>query len=710
MLYWTEYKGHQVTIDGKKEKFDTTIYTFDIETSSYFILNNKIFPAIEYDNLSEKDKDESEFNSCMYIWMFSINDVVYYGRTWLEFCLFLDELEKNSREKKFVFVHNLSFEFQYLKSVLNFKEVFARKSHKVMKASLLDYNIEFRCTYFMTNVSLEKLASVYQLNVKKQVGSLDYNLIRHSKTPLTKKELKYCEYDCLVVYEFIKTQIDIYGNIKKIPYTSTGVIRRELKERIRKNYDYKYKMKKTIDTDPHVYNLLNECYAGGYTHANWLYSDEIVKDVSSFDFTSSYPYVLLTHRYPARKFRKCNIKKLDDILDNFAYIIVIKLYNVKSKYFNTFISSSKCREISGASYDNGRILKADYIEICVTDVDLKLIFDTYNIESYDIIESYYSIYDYLHIDFLRFILEKYINKTQYKNVAGKELEYYLEKSKFNSLYGMAVTNNIRDDVIYDNESGTWQEQPITNEKIIELLQKEEDNSFLAYSMGVWCTAYARSNLIRNVIKLDEFCVYCDTDSMKLKKGFDKKVIDNYNDFVVKKIKYVSNKFNIPFEYFAPKDKDGNPHLIGVFENDENYDEFITQGAKKYCYTQIKKNKKIKDDDNVIEKIDDEKSKVLKITVAGVPKKGCKALKSIDEFRDDFEFKYKFTGKKLIAYTENQKPIILTDYLGIKSKVLDISGCAIFPTSYVLGKALEYTNLLNENSSERAKFIEEVENE
>jgi hypothetical protein len=275
---------------------------------------------------------------------------------------------------------------------------------------------------------------------------------------------------------------------------------------------------------------------------------------------------------------------------------------------------------------------------------------------------------------------------------------------------MAVTNNIRDDVIYDNESGTWQEQPITNEKIIELLQKEEDNSFLAYSMGVWCTAYARSNLIRNVIKLDEFCVYCDTDSMKLKKGFDKKVIDNYNDFVVKKIKYVSNKFNIPFEYFAPKDKDGNSHLIGVFENDENYDEFITQGAKKYCYTQIKKNKKIKDDDNVIEKIDDEKSKVLKITVAGVPKKGCKALKSIDEFRDDFEFKYKFTGKKLIAYTENQKPIILTDYLGIKSKVLDISGCAIFPTSYVLGKALEYTNLLNENSSERAKFIEEVENE
>lgn len=88
------------------------------------------------------------------------------------------------------------------------------------------------------------------------------------------------------------------------------------------------------------------------------------------------------------------------------------------------------------------------------------------------------------------------------------------------------------------------------------------------------------------------------------------------------------------------------------------------------------------------------------------KDGAMALKSIDEFRDNFEFPFKYTGKKLIAYIENQKPIVITDYLGIKYKVCDISGCAIYPTSYLLGKALEYTNLLNENSSERAKFMED----
>ena len=52
----------------------------------------------------------------------------------------------------------------------------------------------------------------------------------------------------------------------------------------------------------------------------------------------------------------------------------------------------------------------------------------------------YSIYSYLPIEFVDFILEKYVLKTQLKNVEGKEVEYAREKGAFNSLYGMTVTN------------------------------------------------------------------------------------------------------------------------------------------------------------------------------------------------------------------------------------------------------------------------------
>lgn len=86
----------------------------------------------------------------------------------------------------------------------------------------------------------------------------------------------------------------------------------------------------------------------------------------------------------------------------------------------------------------------------MTDVDFYFITATYNCE-YEILESYYSRYDYLPKDYINFILDKYVVKTKYKGIEEKKLEYNLEKAKFNSLYGMTVTNNIKDIVIFDND-------------------------------------------------------------------------------------------------------------------------------------------------------------------------------------------------------------------------------------------------------------------
>ena len=80
MKYWMEYEGHQPQIIGKRNKFDNTIYTFDIETSSFLLLNNKIIKASDYLTLCKQDREECEFYSNMYIWTFSINDEVYFRK------------------------------------------------------------------------------------------------------------------------------------------------------------------------------------------------------------------------------------------------------------------------------------------------------------------------------------------------------------------------------------------------------------------------------------------------------------------------------------------------------------------------------------------------------------------------------------------------------------------------------------------------------
>lgn len=702
MLYYTEYNGHKVDIVGSRKKIDNTIYSFDIETTSYLILDGKQVSGIEYQNLTKEEQERSEFRSCMYIWMFSINDVVYYGRTWEEFKKFLNRLEMYSKEKKIVFIHNLSFEFQFLKGVFNFTDVMARKSHKVMRCFFEDYNIELRCTYMMSNCALKYLPKLFDLPVKKQVGDLDYTLIRTPNTEITAQEMKYCENDCLVIYYYIQRELETYERVDKIPLTSTGHVRRELKERISEDWNYKNKVKKAINTDPHIYNLLQDAFAGGYTHANWIYTDEIIKNVDSWDFTSSYPYILVTHQFPSTEFKKCYIKDVKNMSKRFAYIIVVKFKNIKCKYFNNFISQSKCRNIKGGKYDNGRIIEAEELETTITDIDFYFILQSYNCQ-YEIEEIYYSKYDFLPKQFIEFVLEKYVNKTEFKNVEGKEVEYMKEKNKFNSLYGMSVTNMIRDKVIFDNKEG-WFEKPLTNTEIISALQNEKKKGFLSFAYGVWVTAYARSNLLKNVIKLDEYVIYCDTDSMKLKEGYNKNVIEEYNNFVHKKIEYVSKTLEIPIEKFSPKDVFGESHILGVFDSDGNYNEFITQGAKKYGITKWIKKEKIKDNMNII-KIENEKALVLEITVAGVPKQGAKALKDLSEFKDNFVFNFKDTNKNLVIYCENQKEFCLTDYQGKSYNVNDESGCCIVPTTYVLGKALEYANLISENSSKRARYKE-----
>ncbi len=621
--------------------------------------------------------------STMYIWQFSINDSVYYGRTWEELEQFIKKIDEVVPEKKIIFIHNLSFEFQYLKGRFKFSEVTARKSHKVMKAKMQDYNIELRCSYMMSNVALKKLPDIFNLPVEKMVGDLDYTLLRTSVTPISDKELKYCENDCLVIYHYIKYELTMYESVEKLPLTSTGHVRRELKGQTSKDYKYKRLVGRAVNTDPHIYNLLIESFMGGYTHANWLYADEIIKNVDSWDFTSSYPYVMVTHKFPSTKFKPCNIRRLEDMNNRFAYLMVVKFRNIKSRYYNNFISQSKCQGIRGGKYDNGRIISADELITTITDVDFKLILEAYEC-NYTILECYFSVYDYLPKRFINFVLDKYVLKTKYKGVEGKEIEYARQKGLFNSLYGMSVTNNIRDEVSYDNETG-WSETPITNEEIIEKLKEEEKTGFLSFAYGVWITAYARNNLLKNVMKLDQYVVYCDTDSIKVKEGYNKKVIDNYNDFVRRKIKYVSEHLKIPYEKFAPEDIKGKERMLGLFDDDGHYDEFITQGAKKYAV-----------------KTGDE----IHITVSGVPKSGYKSLKGdLNNFRNDLVFEFKDTGKNLLIYTENQEELTIKDYLGNITTCNDKSGCCVLPTTYILGKSQEYEHLLSDESSRRAIYNE-----
>lgn len=254
MKYYTLYNGHDYIVKRKKCE---NIFTFDIETTSVVKLDDKIYPAIEYDKFTDDEKERAMSLSCMYIWQFGIDDKVYFGRTWNELKDFLITIESENPYKKIIYIHNLSFEFQFLRNIFKFKNVFARKKRHVIRCELEDYNVELRCSLTLSNIRLAKLSSTYHLSVQKLEGDLDYSVIRNSKTRLTARELKYCENDCLVLYEYIKFEKE---NNKKIPMTFTGHVREKLKDSL--DNSYKNKLRKQINIEPIIYNRMVECFAG----------------------------------------------------------------------------------------------------------------------------------------------------------------------------------------------------------------------------------------------------------------------------------------------------------------------------------------------------------------------------------------------------------------------------------------------------------------
>ena len=119
------------------------VCTFDIETTTI-------------DRRSTGGKVEG----FMYHWQFCINGVVCFGRTWDEFLLFIGGLEKkmlfSPKKHLVVYVHNLSFEFQFLYRFFDWESVFAKDKRQVLKA-VTSNGIEFRCSYYLTNKSLARL-------------------------------------------------------------------------------------------------------------------------------------------------------------------------------------------------------------------------------------------------------------------------------------------------------------------------------------------------------------------------------------------------------------------------------------------------------------------------------------------------------------------------------------------------------------------------
>ena len=591
-------------------------------------------------------------------------------RKWSELYDYLQQINITFATKKIIcFVHNLAYEFDFfIKNLSMSEKILANSTHKVITSKLEAFsNIEFRCTYMLTGLSLRKMGDL--INFPKLES--EYRTITPLDT-VTQEEYEYNERDCDVVAQYlIKNYLTKY-TLSSLPFTKTGIVRKVFKD------FYK------ISSTPHdwdimppedCYDALNNAFQGAITISNPLFTGVILKNVKSYDETSEYPSIMLKEKFPYFIRKLSEFSQNENEKHNF-YIMKVRFYNIRSKYEWAWLSRSKFSDydLKNSVFFNGKLISSPFVERTITNIDFDNIKNTYDFDEYEIVEFYeLTGDDYLPEEYFQtlehFAKPKYELKCKMKTTSELDpsfpeiaKDYMLAKNDFNSIYGMAVQKLCQSEYTID----TFYQWKECDKKYLYNPKTHMKRNFL---IGIYITAYARRNLLNAIIKNCPYTfVYADTDSIK---------------FIG--INFVDTNTRLP-EYL-----DSQPWYkgLGLFDYEGEYQEFLTWGAKKYCFKK----------DNIIHTV-----------VAGLPKA---ELHNLNEFIPGKIFRncknakcYIFNNQYFInsddMFIENPQVEKISresmDYLR-EHKIDTNGGVALYPVNYKLDITSEdryYLKKLREN--------------
>ncbi|WP_443699217.1 hypothetical protein, partial [Pseudomonas sp.] len=315
----------------------------------------------------------------------------------------------------------------------------------------------------------------------------------------------------------------------------------------------------------------------------------------------------------------------------------------------------------------------------VTDVDFGILKKVYKWDKMAVTNASIARKAYLPKNVVKSILNLYQGKTELKDVKGSEVEYLLSKGMLNSIYGMSVTDIVKDQAVYSDEWGI--EKADVAERVADY--NESKNRFMFYPWGLWVTAYARRNLWTGIVAVGDDYVYSDTDSLKLLNyEKHKPYVEWFDTQIIEKMEAMCDHYGFDKALLKPKTKDGVEKMLGVWDYEGTYPRFKTLGAKRYLV---------------------ESKGKLQLTVAGLSKQmgithlleqcGGDFDKVFEQFSDKLYIPSDKTGKMTHTYIDQPAKFQVTDYLGNVSTVETLSGVHLENCDFTLSIAEKYRSFL-----------------
>ena len=427
-LCWVMYKHKNGR--GKNDSFNDVIIMGDTETSKSGI-----------DGVS----DNHIVAWTISIRAFNCNICTLWGVKPSDFCKCVDKiLEQFEGDITYLYFHNLSYDWMFLRKFMFKAWGFPAKqlNTKPHMPLTITFNngLVIKDSLLLAQRSLDRWAKDMQVAHQKAKGKWDYDKIRHqNNVQYSTDELEYIEHDTLAGVECIQAYLNTLNkNISTIPLTATGIPREAVRKIGKENRAKDRFLRQVLSYEQQ--ERMEKIFHGGYTHANRFYIDTLINEnVTCYDFASSYPYVLLAYKYPMERFtefkKQCSMDEILNLGDKYAFTFKLILLGVdlKDGVDMPALQYSKCVKTVNAVGDNGRILRADYVEIYLNEVDLCVIAEQYHIDKHICMDVEFAEKGYLPRWLTDYIFSLFKDKTLLKG--GDKIAYALAKAKLNSVYG-----------------------------------------------------------------------------------------------------------------------------------------------------------------------------------------------------------------------------------------------------------------------------------
>lgn len=444
------------------------------------------------------------------VWAWAVCEVGNYDN--FRYGVTIDELMDMCKKDKnnILYFHNLKFDGEFIlywlfhngfklnnESKLNTNEFstlisdtglfysieicFKRTKKEIVKVKILD-------SLKILPFSVEKVAQAFNLPISKL--SINYQEKREIGHKLTEEEISYIKNDV----EIVARAIEILHKQGLTKMTTGANALEEYKRIISKKLFEKWFPPPLYDSD------IRQAYKGGFTYLNPKYAGKDIKNGIVLDVNSLYPSVMYYSPLPYGEGKYFTGKYIND--DNYnLYIQMFRCqFKLKKGYIPTIQLKNNMFFVPTEYLESS---KGEYITMCLTNIDLELFFEHY--EVYDI--DYISGWKFRsYIGLFKNYIDKWnkikVQATIEKNGAMRSIA----KLMLNSLYGkFALNPKVKSKYPFLGDDD------IIHYKIVQ----EEDRKPIYIPMGVFITSWARYKTITSAQKVYDRFIYADTDSLHL---------------------------------------------------------------------------------------------------------------------------------------------------------------------------------------------------